>query len=122
MPSCSRLSRTLRAAPKARWPSAILDSRCARRRLGRRPGRKDGLGVAEPKDEDGVECAGWGGLGLAGAAAAGAEFAALLGFFEPVGIGLNGDDLGIMDEAVDQRDDAGGGGKDLVPLGEGAIG
>jgi hypothetical protein len=31
-------------------------------------------------------------------------------------------DLGVVDEAVDERDDAGGVGEDLVPFGEGAVG
>ena len=62
-----------------------------------------------------------GGSSLAGAAAAVAQFGALLGFLEAIGVGLDGDDLGVVDEAVDQRDDAGDGGKDLVPLGEAAM-
>ena len=40
LPSCSRPSRTRDAA--SRWPSAILDCRCARRRRVRRSGRRDG--------------------------------------------------------------------------------
>ena len=40
LPSCSRPSRTRVAA--SRWPSAILDCRCARRRGVRRSGRRDG--------------------------------------------------------------------------------
>src|SRR5271169_1599602 len=41
MASCSPPSRTLRAA-QARWPSAILDRRCARRLGVVRPGRRNG--------------------------------------------------------------------------------
>ncbi len=40
VPACSRRSRTLRAA--ARWPSAILDRRCACRHAERRSGRGTG--------------------------------------------------------------------------------
>jgi len=40
VPSCSRPSMTLRAA--SRWPSAIIDRRCARRHVMRRSGRRDG--------------------------------------------------------------------------------
>ncbi len=53
---------------------------------------------------------------------AGALLGAFLGLLEAVGFALDGDDLGVVDEAVDQGDDAGGVGEDLVPFGEGAVG
>ncbi|MCP4409410.1 MAG: hypothetical protein GY807_17005 [Gammaproteobacteria bacterium] len=43
---------------------------------------------------------------------------AFLGLFEAKGFGFDREGLGMMDEAVDQRDDASGVGEDLVPLGE----
>jgi hypothetical protein len=45
-----------------------------------------------------------------------------LGFLEPVGVSLDGDDLTAVDESVDEGDDGGCVGKDLVPLGEGLVG
>src|SRR5208282_603053 len=47
---------------------------------------------------------------------------ALFSLLETVGIAVDGDDLGVVDEAVDQRDDAGGAGEHLVPVGERAVG
>ena len=47
---------------------------------------------------------------------------ALVGFLEPVGFAVDVKDFGVMDEAVDQRGDASGGWKDLVPFGEAAVG
>ena len=44
---------------------------------------------------------------------------ALFGLLAAVGIAVDGDDLGVVDEAVDQGDDAGGVGEGLAPLGEG---
>ena len=52
----------------------------------------------------------------------GALLGALGGLFEAIGLAVDGDDLGIVDEAVDHGDDAGGVGEDLVPVGEVAIG
>ena len=49
-------------------------------------------------------------------------FAALLGLLEAIGRPLDGDDLGVVHQAIDQRDDTGGVGEDLAPLGEGAVG
>ena len=46
----------------------------------------------------------------------------LLGLFETVAIGLDIDDLGAVDEAIDEGDHAGGVGEDLVPFGEGLVG
>ena len=46
----------------------------------------------------------------------------LLGFLEAVGVAVDGEDFGVVDEAVDQGDDAGGVGKDFTPLGERSIG
>jgi hypothetical protein len=41
---------------------------------------------------------------------------------EAVGLAVDRDDLGVMDEAIDQGGDAGRGGEDLAPFGERAIG
>ena len=46
----------------------------------------------------------------------------LLGLFEPVAFGIDLDDLGAVEESVDERDDAGGVGEDLAPLLEGLVG
>jgi hypothetical protein len=43
-------------------------------------------------------------------------------FLEAVGFAFDGEDLGIVDEAVDQGDDAGGVGEDLVPFCERPVG
>jgi hypothetical protein len=59
---------------------------------------------------------------LLGAATGSAGSVELLGFFEAVAFGVDVDDLGAMDEAVDERDDAGGVGEDLAPLGKGLVG
>jgi hypothetical protein len=59
---------------------------------------------------------------LLGAAAGGAGGVELLGFFEAVALGVDVDDLGAVDEAVDERDDAGGVREDLAPFGEGLVG
>jgi hypothetical protein len=50
-----------------------------------------------------------------------ALFGVFFCLFEAIGLAFDGDDLGMVDQAVDQRDDTGGVGKDLVPLGEGAV-
>ena len=42
-------------------------------------------------------------------------------FFETVGLTVDCDDLGVMDEAIDQGGDAGRGGEDLAPFGERTI-
>ena len=44
---------------------------------------------------------------------------AFLGFLAAPGLAVDGDDLGVVDEAVDQGDDAGGVGEGFAPLGEG---
>ena len=65
------------------------------------------------------------GAGLAGspAAALGAAcLLAFLGLLAAPGIAVDGDDLGVVDEAVDQGDDAGGVGEGLAPLGERSVG
>ena len=49
-------------------------------------------------------------------------FGAFGSLFEAVGFAIDCDDLGVMDEAIDQGSDAGRGGKDLAPFGEWAIG
>ncbi len=46
----------------------------------------------------------------------------LLGFLEAVAVGLDVDDLGTVNEPVDERDDAGGVGKDLAPASESLVG
>ncbi len=51
-----------------------------------------------------------------------APFGALLGLLEAIGRAVDVDDLGVVDEAIDERDDTGGVGKDLAPFGEGAVG
>ena len=48
-------------------------------------------------------------------------FGSFAGFLEAVGLAFDGQDLGIVDEAIDQGDDAGGVGEDLTPLGEWAV-
>ena len=45
-----------------------------------------------------------------------------LGLLEPIGFALDRDDLGVVNQTVDQGDDAGGIGEDLTPLGEGSVG
>jgi hypothetical protein len=51
---------------------------------------------------------------------------ALLGSFagllEAIGLALDGEDLGVVDQAIDQGDDAGGVWKDLAPFGERPVG
>jgi hypothetical protein len=53
---------------------------------------------------------------LLAAALLGAGGAQFLGFFEAVALGVDVDDLGAVDEAVDEGDDAGGVGEDLAQL------
>ena len=43
-------------------------------------------------------------------------------FLEAVAFALDGEDLGVVDEAIDQGDDAGGVGEDLAPFCERAVG
>ena len=45
-----------------------------------------------------------------------------LGLLEAIGFALDGEDLGVVDQAIDQGDDAGGIWKDLAPFGEGPVG
>jgi hypothetical protein len=47
---------------------------------------------------------------------------ALAGFLEAIGFALDGDNLGVVDQPIDQGDDTGGVGKDLVPLAERSVG
>lgn len=47
---------------------------------------------------------------------------ALFGFLEAVALAFEGDNLGTMDEAVDEGDSAGGVGEDLVPFAERLVG
>jgi hypothetical protein len=44
------------------------------------------------------------------------------GFFGAVGVALDGDDLGVVHQAVDHGDHAGGVGEDLTPFGKCAVG
>jgi hypothetical protein len=44
-----------------------------------------------------------------------------VGFLEAVGFPIDGEDLGVVDEPVDQGDDAGGVWEDLAPFGEWSI-
>src|SRR4051812_26413836 len=55
---------------------------------------------------------------LLGAALLRADGVQLLRFLQAVAVGLDLDDLGAVDEAVDERDDAGGVREDLGPLRE----
>ncbi len=59
---------------------------------------------------------------LTAATWAGALFGPFEGLLEAVGSAVGGNDLGAVDEAVDQRNDAGGVGEDLAPFGERAVG
>ena len=43
-------------------------------------------------------------------------------FFQSVGVGVDGDNFGVMDESVHKSDNAGGGGEDLAPLAKGFVG
>ena len=58
---------------------------------------------------------------LLGAALLDAGGAQLLGFLEPVALGIELDHLGPVHEPVDERDDAGGVRDDLAPVGEGLV-
>src|SRR3954447_10528770 len=62
------------------------------------------------------------GSGLRTAALAGAPLGALASLLGAIGLALNGDDLGVVEQTVDQGDDAGGAGKGLAPFGERAAG
>src|SRR5271165_6585991 len=52
----------------------------------------------------------------------GALLGAVMSFLEAIGVAFDGDDLGIVNEAADQGDDARGVGKHLAPFGERPIG
>nr|WP_263398596.1 hypothetical protein [Pseudomonas alloputida] len=45
-------------------------------------------------------------------------FGAFARLLEPIRFAFDGDDLGVVDQAVDQRDDAGRVGEHLAPFGE----
>ena len=47
---------------------------------------------------------------------------AFSGFLESIAIPVDADELGAVNESVDEGDDAGSGGEDLGPLGEGLVG
>ena len=46
----------------------------------------------------------------------------LFGFLEAIGFAVEGDDLAVVDQAIDEGYDAGGVGEHLVPFGEGPVG
>src|ERR1700690_2713169 len=56
------------------------------------------------------------------AALADTPFGALLCLLEAIGFAIDGDDFGVVDETINQRDDACGVGEYLAPLGERAVG
>src|SRR5205085_3344264 len=62
------------------------------------------------------------GLELPGAAVLGLSSRPLLGFLESVGLAVELNDLGMVDESIDECDHAGGAGEHFVPLGEGFVG
>src|SRR5271170_6123388 len=47
---------------------------------------------------------------------------AVMSFLEAIRVAFDGDDFGVVNEAVNQRDDAGGVGEHLAPFGERPIG
>jgi hypothetical protein len=53
---------------------------------------------------------------------AGALLGSFAGLLEAIGFALDGEDLGVVDQAIDQRDDAGGVWKDLAQFGERPVG
>ena len=53
---------------------------------------------------------------------AGTLVGSFLGLLEAIGFSLDGEDLGVVDQAVDQGDNACGIWKDLAPFGEGPVG
>jgi hypothetical protein len=50
------------------------------------------------------------------------DFDHLPPFLEPIRFALEGDDLGVVHQAIDQRDDAGGVWKDFVPFSKRTVG
>jgi len=52
---------------------------------------------------------------------ASAALGTLAGFFEAIGVAFDGEDFGVVNETVNEGDDAGRIRKDLSPIGEGAI-
>ena len=57
-----------------------------------------------------------------GAARLGFAGGALLSLLEAIAFAFEGDDLGAVQQPIDERDDAGGVGEDLVPFAEGFVG
>ena len=55
---------------------------------------------------------------LAGVHLGGTVCGALLGFLEAIAVAGEGEDLGAVHEPIDERDDAGGVGEDLIPFAE----
>ena len=93
--------------------------------------RLAGLGILEVKDRPapagrnaatGEARGSWARSRLGAAALARALIGAFARFLEPVGLTLDGNDLGVVDQTIDQRYDASGIGKHLTPLGERPIG
>ena len=54
-------------------------------------------------------------------ALAGALLGALTRFLEAVGFAVDGQDFGVVDEAIDERDDTGGVGEDFAPFSERSV-
>ena len=52
----------------------------------------------------------------------GAGDSEFFGLFETIAVGFDVDDFGAVDEAIDERDDAGGMRKHFAPLREGLVG
>jgi hypothetical protein len=76
-------------------------------------------------EEGGGEEGGWSRLAfswLGSAALACALIGSLAGFLEAVGFAVDGEDLGVVEEAVDEGDDTGGVWEDLAPFREGSVG
>lgn len=87
------------------------------RLLGRPIGGNDDVGCPAGRRRRVGDCGSW----LALSALTCALFIALTCFFDTVGLAIDGDDLGIVGQAVDQGDDAGGIGEHVFPFGEGAV-
>ena len=63
----------------------------------------------------------WFASGFSGGALLVAFFGAFSGLFEAERFALDVDDFGMVDEPVDEGDDAGRIGEDFVPFGEGSV-
>ena len=58
---------------------------------------------------------------MIGAALACPGIGAVAGFLEPIGFAFDGDDLGVVYQAIDQRHNTGGVRKDFVPFAERSV-